>query len=79
MVIIFFFVFRRHGSSLVGMVIVTYLYVDMEFGFYGYFFSLNTHLLLSWIFEHDYLDTCCFRCLICMCFVFLYLHLFSPI
>ena len=27
----------------------------------------------------DYLDTCCFECLMCMCFVFLYLHLFSAI
>ena len=23
--------------------------------------------------------TCCFECLMCMCFVFLYLHLFSAI
>ena len=33
--------------------------------------------MLSWMFQHDYLDTCCFECLICMCFVFSYLHLFS--
>ena len=26
--------------------------------------------MLSWMFEHDYLDTYCFECLICMCFVF---------
>ena len=25
------------------------------------------------------LDTYCFECLICMCFVFLYLHLFSAV
>ena len=31
------------------------------------------------MFQHDYLDTCCFECLICICFVFLYLHLFSAI
>ena len=37
----------------------------------------NPSLLLSWMFEHDCLNTCCFGCLICMCFVFLYLHLFS--
>ena len=43
-------------------------------GFYGYSFCM-----LSWMFQHDYLDTYCFECLICMCFVFLYLHLFSAI
>ena len=26
--------------------------------------------LLSWMFPHDCLDTCCVECLICMCFVF---------
>ena len=25
---------------------------------------------VSWMFQHDYLDTCCFECLVCMCFVF---------
>ena len=34
-------------------------------------------LLLSWMFQHDCLDTCCFGCLIYMYFVLLYLHLFS--
>ena len=29
------------------------------------------------MFQHDCLDTYCFECLICMCLVFLYLHLFS--
>ena len=33
--------------------------------------------MLSWMFQHDYLDTYCFECLIRMCFVFLYLDLFS--
>ena len=54
--------------------------------FYGYilffssFFSfIYPSLLPSWMFEHDCLDMCCFRCLICMCFVFLYLHLFTTI
>ena len=42
-------------------------------GFMGILF------MLSWIFQHDYLDTHCFERLICMCFVFLYLHLFSAI
>ena len=36
-------------------------------------------LMFSWMFQHDYLDTYCFECLICMCFIFLYLHLFSAI
>ena len=35
--------------------------------------------MLNWMFQHDYLDTYCFECLICMRFVFLYLHLFSAI
>ena len=43
-------------------------------GFMGILF-----FTLSWMFQHDYLDTYCFECLICMCFVFLYLHLFSVI
>ena len=33
-------------------------------------------LLLSWMFEHDCLDTCCFGCLICMRSVF---FVFAPI
>ena len=45
--------------------------------FYGYFFFFGQSLLLSLMFEHDCLDTYCFGCLISMCFVFLYLHLFS--
>ena len=40
---------------------------------------LNPSLLLSWMFEHDCLDTYCFGCLLGMCFVFLYSHLFSAI
>ena len=31
------------------------------------------------MFQHGYLDTYCFECLICMRFVFLYLHLFIAI
>ena len=37
---------------------------------------LYPSLLLSWMFEQDCLGTC-FGCLVCTCFVFLYLHLFS--
>ena len=52
-------------SSLVCMVAVVFVYVDMVYGFYGYSF-----FILSWMFQHDYLDTYCFGCLICICFVF---------
>ena len=57
--------------------------IDMVFGFYAYhfpvFFFFFFFKLISWMFEYDCEDTCCFGCLICMCFVFLYLHLFSAI
>ena len=56
------------------MVGVVFVYVDMVYGFLSVLF-----FMLCWVFQHDYLDTCCFECLICMCFVFLHLHLFSPI
>ena len=46
--------------------------------FMGTFF-VNPSLLLRWIFEHDCLDTCCFGCFICMCFIFLYFHFFGAI
>ena len=64
------------------MVRITYVYIDTVFTFYGYilfFFSFFKYpsLLISWMFEHDCLDIYCFGCLLCMCFVFLYLHLFS--
>ena len=55
------------------MVGVIFVYADMVFGFYGYSF-----FMLSWMFQHDYLDTC-FECLFCMSFVFLHLHLFRAI
>ena len=65
------------------MVQTTYLHnIDMSFAFYGYkdlsivFYPSS---LLSWMFEHDCLDTCCFGCLICMCFIFLDLYLFNAI
>ena len=56
------------------MVGVIFVYVDLVFRSYGYSF-----FTLSWMFQHDYLETCCFECLICMCFIFLYLPLFSAI
>ena len=40
-------------------------------------FSCCFFLLLSWVFEQDFWDTCCFGCH--LCFVFLYLHLFSAV
>ena len=57
------------------MVGITYVYIDTVFEFYVYLDFFNHHLLFSWMFEHDCLDTCCFGCLIC----FLYLHLFSAV
>ena len=51
--------------SLVCVVGVIVVYVDMVYGFYGY-----SVFIVCWMFQHDYLDTYCFECLICMCFVF---------
>ena len=56
------------------MVGVVFVYVDTVYGFLWVFF-----FMLSSMLQHDYLDTYCFECLICMCFVFLYLQLFSAI
>ena len=58
------------------MVGVIYVYVDTVFGFiFSVFFFFKC---LVWgMFEHDCLDTCCFDCLICVCFVVSYLLLFS--
>ena len=51
-----------------------------------YMGSIGILVMLSWMFQHDCLDTYCFECLICMYlyvsymyFVFLYLDLFSTI
>ena len=48
------------------------MYVDTAYGFYRYSFSC-----LVGCFSMINLDTYCFECLLCMCFVFLDLHLFS--
>ena len=48
-------------SSLVCIVGVVFVYVDTVYGFLWVFF-----FMLSWMFQHDYLDTCCFECLICV-------------
>ena len=42
-------------------------------------FVFLTALVLSCMIQHDCLDACCFECLVYMCFVFLYLPLFSAI
>ena len=55
------------------MVGVIYVYFDRVLGFYGVLKNFG------WMFQHDCLDTCCFGCLVCMCFVFLYLHMFSAV
>ena len=61
------------------------MYVDTVYGFYwgrgrgGRGGGGGGGVMLSWMFQHDYLDTYCFECLICMRSVFLYLHLFSAI
>ena len=72
MVLLFFFLGDK--SWLVCMVRITFMYIDTIFVFYGYidFKKKKKSLLLSLMFEHDCLDTCCFGCLVCMCFVFLY-------
>ena len=56
-------------SSRIGLFVCTLI---RYLGFKGIFFTL-----LIWMSQHDCLDTYCFQCLICMCVVFLYLHLFS--
>ena len=63
--LVFWFCFVRHNSSLVWMVGITYVYIDIIFGFIGTFF-FNPSLLLCWMFDHDCLNTCCFGCLICV-------------
>ena len=53
---------------LVCMVGVIFVYIDTVYmGFMGILFFF----MLGWMFQHDYLDTYCFECLICMFFVFL--------
>ena len=61
------------------MVGVIYVYIDTIFGFYNFLFVCCFLELLSWMFWHACLGTCCFECLICIHFVFLYLPLFSAI
>ena len=51
------------------MIGVIFLYADTLFGFYGYSFVCLVGCFSMII--------CCFECLIWMCFVLLYLHLFS--
>ena len=55
------------------------LRVLSSINFRGHVDFCNPSILLSWMFEHDCLNTCCFVCLICMCFIFLYLHLLGAV
>ena len=58
------------------------MYADTVFGFMGTPFLLLLLLLLlllSWMSKYDYLDTCCFERLICVCFVFLYCTCSAPL
>ena len=60
---------------MVGIMYVC-VYVDTVFGFYRYFFFFFFFfLLLTWMFEHDCLDTCSFGCLMHVS----YLHMFCAI
>ena len=64
---------------MVGVILCTLL---RYMGFMGILFCLFVcccFFFVSWMFQLDYLDTYCSECLICMCFAFLYLHLFSAI
>ena len=56
----------HHWLPLKAMVVVVFEYVDTVYGFF-----MGILFMLSWMFQNNYLDTCCFECLICMCFVFL--------
>ena len=56
--------FSRCYLSLVCMDWITYVYINMSFGFDGYFFFTHHYGLVG------SLD-------MCMCLVFLYLHLFG--
>ena len=65
-----------------------YVCIDTIFAFYGYLVVCLFVCLfffcpwLSWMFEHDCLDTCCFGCLIyiyMLVFYILYLHLFRAV
>ena len=51
-------------------------YYDTKGGKTIFFFFFFFFLLLNWMFEHDCFDTCCFGCLIYMCFV---IFLFAPV
>ena len=61
---------------IVCMVGITYVHINTIFAFFEYIRFLHPSLLLSLMFEHYCLDTCCF---ICMCIVFLYLRLFNAV
>ena len=54
------------------MVGITCLYGDSNFAVYRYvdlFSVFHPPSLLSWMFGHGCLDSCCFGCVICLCFI----------
>ena len=55
------------------MVGIAYVYIEMALGLMGTFFNL--YVLLSWIFEDDCMDTCCFGSFIHVFCIFV----FAPI
>ena len=61
------------------MVGITYVYIDTNLECCRFVDFFNASLLFSWKFRHDYLDTCCFGCLLCMCLICLYVHLFNVV
>ena len=59
-------VFLRAGEVCLMRTLIRYFHFMGTFCF----FFLYPSLLLSWIFEHDCLNTCCLGCLTWMWFVF---------
>ena len=74
------FVKSTDGSWLCTMLALCHVFTRRLLGVHTdrktvvFFFLRYPSSLISWMFEHNCLDTCCFGCLLCMCFV---LHLFS--
>ena len=68
-------------QMIICMVRITFVHIDTIFSFNGYIFSFFfvPIFTLSSTFEHNCVDTFRFGCLICMCFVYLCLKLFSAI
>ena len=52
---------------MVGVILCTLI---RYLGLWVFFFMFN------WMFEPDYLDTCCFECFMCLCFFSFFVFLF---